>query len=87
MAQTNVSIRMDEELKKQFEDFCAEIGMSMTTAFCVFAKTAVRRREIPFMISAEADPFYSPANMERLRRSIAQMERTGGTVHQVNLDD
>lgn len=87
MAQTNVSIRMDEDLKKQFEAFCSEIGMSMTTAFCVFAKTAVRRQEIPFTISAEADPFYSTANVARLKRSIAQMEKTGGTVHEVPLDD
>lgn len=87
MAQTNVSIRMDEELKKQFEAFCADVGMTMTTAFCVFAKAAVRERRIPFEISAQSDPFYSPENMERLRRSIAQMEATGGTVHEVALDD
>ena len=53
MAQTNVSIRMDEDLKKQFESFCSDIGMSMTTAFCVFAKTAVRERRIPFEIKAD----------------------------------
>ena len=33
------------------------------------------------------DPFYSPQNMERLKRSIAQMEATGGTVHEVTYDD
>ena len=27
MAQTNVNIRMDEELKKQFEKFCSDVGM------------------------------------------------------------
>ena len=41
MAQTNINIRMDEDLKKQFDAFCSDIGMNMTTAFCVFAKTAV----------------------------------------------
>ena len=87
MAQTTVSIRMDEDLKKQFEAFCSDVGMNMTTAFCVFAKAAVRERRIPFEISARNDPFYSPENMERLRRSIAQMEATGGTVHEVNFDD
>ncbi len=59
----------------------------MTTAFCVFAKTAVRQRRIPFEISAESDPFYSAANMAKLRKSIAQMEETVGIVHTVNLDD
>lgn len=87
MAQTNINIRMDEDLKKQFDNFCSDIGMNMTTAFCVFAKAAVRQRKIPFEISAESDPFYSAANIERLKKSINQMETTGGTVHEVNLDD
>ena len=87
MAQTNVNIRMDEDLKKQFDAFCADIGMNMTTAFCVFAKTAVRERRIPFEISAKADPFYNHANMARLRKSVAQMEATGGTIHEVEFDD
>ncbi len=87
MAQTNINIRMDEDLKRQFDAFCSDIGMNMTTAFCVFAKTAVRERRIPFEISAESDPFYSAANMAKLRKSIAQMEATGGTVHEVSLDD
>lgn len=59
MAQTNINIRMDADLKKQFEAFCSDIGMSMTTAFCVFAKMAVRERRIPFEITAENDPFYT----------------------------
>lgn len=87
MAQTNVSIRMDEDLKKQFDAFCADIGMTMTTAICVFAKKAVRERRIPFDITADNDPFYSRENIERLKKSIAQMEATGGTIHEVNLDD
>ena len=78
---------MDEELKKQFDAFCSDIGMSMTTAICVFAKKAVRERRIPFEITADNDPFYSSANMERLKKSVAQMEATGGTIHEVNLDD
>ncbi len=87
MAQTNINIRMDEDLKKQFDAFCSDIGMNMTTAFCVFAKTVVRERRIPFEIAAGSDPFYSSANMARLRKSIAEMEATGGTVHEVDLDD
>ncbi len=87
MAQTNINIRMDEELKKQFDNFCADVGMSMTTAFCIFAKTVVRQHRIPFEISSDVDPFYSPVNMSRLRKSIEQMEATGGTVHEVNYDD
>ena len=39
-------------------------------------------KKIPFEVSV--DPFYSKENMERLRRSIAQMEKTGGKIHEVD---
>lgn len=35
MANTNINIRMDADLKRQFEAFCADMGMTMTTAFNV----------------------------------------------------
>ena len=50
---TNVNIRMDKELKKQFEAFCNDVGMSMTTAFTIFAKKVVREQRIPFEIGGE----------------------------------
>jgi len=53
MAQTTFSIRMDENLKRQFDALCSEFGMNVTTAFTIFAKTVVRERQIPFNISAE----------------------------------
>lgn len=86
MAQTNLNIRMDEELKKSFDRLCDDLGMSMTTAICVFAKKAVAEQRIPFELTAN-DPFYSSKNMERLRRSAAQMEETGGTVHELGESD
>ena len=53
MAQTNVNIRIDEGLKREFDELCQDLGLTMTTAFTVFAKTAVRRQRIPFEISRE----------------------------------
>lgn len=53
MANVNINIRMDNELKCQFEAFCADMGMTMTTAFNVFAKKAVREYRIPFEIGGE----------------------------------
>ena len=70
MSQTNVNIRMDSKLKKDFSSFCEEIGMSMTTAFCVFAKTAVREKRIPFEISLNEDPFYSESNLRYLKNKL-----------------
>lgn len=53
MASTSINIRMDSDLKKQFEAFCSDMGMTMTTAFNIFAKKAVREYRIPFEIGAE----------------------------------
>ena len=53
MAQTNVNIRMDEDTKRQFDLSCKEIGISVSAAFNIFAKTVVREQRIPFQISSE----------------------------------
>lgn len=50
MANTNINIRMDADLKQQFEAFCADMGMTMTTAINIFVKKAVREYRIPFEI-------------------------------------
>ena len=52
MAQTNISVRMDEELKTEFDDFCKSIGLTMSAAICVFAKRVVAEQKIPFELTA-----------------------------------
>jgi len=69
---TLVNIRMDVELKKDMEKVCEELGMSMTTAFTIFAKKMSREHRIPFEVSY--DPFYSESNMAALRESISQIK-------------
>ena len=48
MAQVAFSIRMDENLKRDFSAFCDDVGMSMSTAFVIFAKETLREQQIPF---------------------------------------
>ena len=70
MASTSINIRMDSDLKKQFEEFCADMGMTMTTAFNIFAKKAVREYRIPFEIGAEipnADTREAIAEVRRMK--------------------
>ena len=44
MARTvNVNFRMDSELKKDMEQVCMDMGLSMTAAFTIFAKTVTRQ--------------------------------------------
>ena len=69
MAQTvNVNFRMDAELKKSMEQVCADMGLSMTTSFTIFAKKVSREKRIPFEVSA--DPFYSESNIRHLENII-----------------
>ena len=83
MAQTNINIRMDTQLKKQFEAFCANVGLTMTAAFNVFAIASVRLQRIPFEITAETDPFYNESNMKVLTESIKQLEEGKGVEHEL----
>lgn len=71
MAQTLVNIRMDEELKKNFDVVCNELGLNMTTAITIFAKKMSRERRIPFEVSL--DPFYSDNNMKVISESMEQL--------------
>ena len=54
MAQTAMTIRMDQDLKMQFDALCDEFGMSTNTAFNIFARAVVLKRRIPFTIEAPA---------------------------------
>ncbi|MDD2957261.1 MAG: type II toxin-antitoxin system RelB/DinJ family antitoxin [Lachnospiraceae bacterium] len=80
-----ISLRIDDDVKKSAEKACADIGISMSTAINIYLKKLGRERRIPFEVSA--DPFYSDENMMRLRASIEQMEASGGTIHEVKLND
>ena len=72
MAQTMVNFRMDSDLKSSMEQVCNELGMSMTTAFTMFARKMTREQRIPFDVSI--DPFYSESNINYLKGIIADIE-------------
>ena len=74
---TTVSVRMDDNLKRDFDSICNELGLSMTTAITLLAKKMTREKRLPFDVSL--DPFYSASNMAALNESIEEM-RQGKTV-------
>ena len=49
---TTVSLRFDDNTKKELDEMCAEMGMNLTTFFMIYAKKALRERKIPFMVDA-----------------------------------
>ncbi len=71
---TTVSLRFDDEMKKQLDEMCDEMGMNLTTFFMIYAKKALRDRRIPFEIAAPLDPFYSDSNMKQLRKANQQVQ-------------
>lgn len=80
-----ISLRIEDDVKRKAEQVCAEIGMSLSTAINIYLKKLGKEKRIPFEVAV--DPFYTEENMFRLRRSVAQMEATGGTIHEVEPDD
>ena len=53
MAQQTFSIRMDAQLKKEFDALVEDMGMNATTAFNIFARAVVREKKIPFEIGTQ----------------------------------
>jgi DNA-damage-inducible protein J len=76
-----INIRLDDDLKKNMETVCKELGLSMTTAFTIFAKKMSREHRIPFEVSI--DPFYSESNIAHLKRGIDSLNSGSGTEHDV----
>lgn len=72
MAQTLVKFRINEKTKKEMEDICSELGITVSTALNIFVKKMTREKRIPFEVSI--DPFYSESNMKAIEESIQQLK-------------
>lgn len=80
MSTKNVSIRMDEEIKKQAEELFEELGLNMSTAINMFIRQTLNQGGIPFKI-VKKDAFYSEKNQEMLLESIKQLEDSKAKEH------
>jgi addiction module RelB/DinJ family antitoxin len=84
MAQATFSVRMDENLKRQFDALCADFGMNATTAFNIFARAVVRERKIPFEIQASEELTIS-SGMQAFLDLRAEAKKNG--VQDMTLDE
>lgn len=87
MAQVSMTVRIDSQLKKQFNELCNEIGMSANTAINVFVKAAVRTRSIPFKIDLNEPEAENPAlkRFQEFRASVvADDSRPEMTLDEIN---
>ncbi|MCD8075180.1 MAG: type II toxin-antitoxin system RelB/DinJ family antitoxin [Lachnospiraceae bacterium] len=83
MAQAMVNFRMDADLKKNMEQTCKKMGLTMTSAFTMFATKVTREQRIPFEIVA--DPFYSEENIAELERRVAEIKSGNCTLKEHDL--
>lgn len=60
---------------------CNDMGLSVTAAFTIFAKTVTREKRIPFEVSA--DPFYSESNLKHLQRVVAELNAGKSVEHEI----
>ena len=74
MAQTNLTIRIDENIKQEAETLFNRIGLTTSAAINVFFRQAIREQSIPFELKPY-DDYYSGERLKRILRSKAQAER------------
>ena len=85
MAQATFSVRMDENLKEQFESLCRNFGMNMATAINIFASAVVRERRIPFEIVANDKPVTREGALQAFYKLRSEAVKNG--VSDMSLDE
>ena len=64
MKNINVTLRVDEDLKKAADKLFSELGMNLTTAFNIFLRQSVREQQIPFRVSKNVPNAITSAAMD-----------------------
>ena len=70
MANSTISIRVNETLKEQAQNLFKELGMDMSTAVNIFLTQTVREQRIPFVIGVEAPNAETIAAIEEIDKMI-----------------
>lgn len=80
---TNISIRMDSDLKAAAEALFEELGMNLSTAFNIFVRQSLREGGIPFSITSDTPNALTVSAMLEAERISRDPEVKGYN----NLDD
>ena len=85
MAQVSMTVRMDSQLKQNFDALCSQFGMSANTAMNIFANAVVMYRKIPFEIKAESEkPMDGLAAFYALRAEAKENGLQDMTLDEIN---
>ena len=86
MAQSAVTVRIDFELKSQFDKLCKQFGMSVNTAFNVFVSAVVMQKKIPFEVQApqQSDLTTGLEAFRRIRKMAENGQLPDMTLDEIN---
>lgn len=73
METLNLSVRVDANDKKNFEQFCDEVGMNVSTAINMFIKAVLREQKLPFEIRSKT---FDNVIDEKLQEAESEMKNT-----------
>ena len=78
MPQATMNVRIDENIKKSFDEFCAEVGLNASVAVNMFVRAVLRSRSIPFAITDSADDVNDERVLaEALRATLIERIKEG----------
>jgi len=78
MPQATMNVRIDENVKKSFDEFCAEVGLNASVAVNMFVRAVLRSRSIPFAITdAAGDMNDERVLAEALRATLIERIKEG----------
>ena len=86
MSQTAFTVRMDSDVKKQFDELCKDFGMSSNTAFNIFARTVIKKQRIPFEVESEREAKLRLAGeaFDRIRKYVVESDAPELTIDEIN---
>ena len=84
---STISLRFDNETKREIDALCEKLGLSITNFFTIFAKKAIREQAIPFEVSAKKDGLsYDDMmqSMDRLQRAAIKNGTADMRLEEIN---
>ena len=73
METLNLNVRVDANDKKNFEKFCDNVGMNVSTAVNMFIKAVLREQKIPFEVRSKT---FNETVYEKLQEAELEMNST-----------
>ena len=73
MESLNLSVRVDANDKKKFEQFCENVGMNVSTAINMFIKAVLREQKLPFEVRSKT---FDDTIYEKLQEAELEMDKT-----------